>query len=142
MRGDSMTFYEYKVRSEERTWRFNRVVADNIQNIEYIHPLKQKIIVDIVKEAKKDKSVRSIRVFGSSITNRCDLNSDLDLCIEWNLDCYDSEGVLVPETVSFMRAVAIITKGNYDMVHLQYLTGTVVENDAKQGVIVYVYDGE
>lgn len=86
--------------------------------------------------------VSSIRVFGSSITNRCDPDSDLDLCIEWNFDCYDKEGILVPQTVDFMKAVSVLSKGNCDVVHYQYLDGTVVADDARGGVVVYVHDAE
>ena len=137
-----MTFYEYKVNSAKRTWKFTKVIPDNIMNIEYIHPLKQTMIASIVKKAMNDKGVKSIRVFGSAITSECDFGSDLDICIDWNFDCYDSEGVMVPETVSFMHEVSMITKGKCDVVHLQYLEGTVVEKDAKEGVVVYVYDGQ
>ncbi|MBQ4058062.1 MAG: hypothetical protein IJD40_03925 [Lachnospiraceae bacterium] len=137
-----MTFYDYKVNSTKRTWKFNKIVSDNVMNIEYIHPLKQKIIVDIVKSAKENIGIKSIRVFGSAITSECDFESDLDLCIDWNFDCYDDEGVLVPETVSFMHNISMITKGKCDVVHLQYLAGTIVEQDAREGVVVYVYDGQ
>ena len=133
-----MTFYDYKVSSSKRTWKFNKVISENVMNIEYIHPLKQALIVRIVEMAKKDTVVKSIRVFGSAITNRCDFQSDLDICIEWGYDCYDDEGVLVPETVNFMHAVSMITKGQCDVVHLQYLKGTVVEEAAREGVVVYV----
>ena len=137
-----MTFYEYKVRSSQRGWKFNRIVQDDIMNIVYIHPLKQRLIVEIVRKAQCDPGVKSIRVFGSSITNRCDFQSDLDLCIDWNFDCYDSDGVLVPETVEFLHDISMLTKGNCDVVHYQYLKGTLIEQDAKEGVLVYVQNGE
>lgn len=137
-----MTFYDYKVNSSKRTWKFNKIVTADVMNIEYIHPLKQKIIVEIVEKAQKDSGVKSIQVFGSAITNACDFESDLDLCIDWNFDCYDTEGILVPDTVSFMHQISMITKGKCDVVHLQYLEGTVVEQDAREGVVVYVYDGQ
>lgn len=137
-----MTFYDYKTDSAKRTWKFNKIISDDIMNIEYIHPLKQKVVSNIVKKAQTDSGVKSIRIFGSAITNQCDFNSDLDICIDWNFNCYDSDGVLVAATVSFMHEISMLTKGQCDVVHLQYLAGTVVEQDAREGVIVYVYDGE
>ncbi len=137
-----MTFYEYKTRSSLPGWKFKKVVQEDILNIVYIHPLKQRLVADIVKAAYNDVGVKSIRVFGSAITNRCDPESDLDLCIEWNFDCYDENGVLVPETVCFMRQISLLSNGNCDVVHYQYLGGTVVEEAAKGGVLVYVSDVE
>ena len=135
-----MTFYEYSLLSRKRGWKFNKVVDEDILNIAYVHPLKQSLVVDIVKTAQKDSGVKSIRIFGSSITDNCDFSSDLDICVDWNFDCYDKEGVLVKETVDFLKQVAIITNGNCDIVHLQYLNGTVIEEAAKKGVLVYVSD--
>ncbi len=137
-----MTFYEYKTESSKRTWKFNKVADTDVENIEYIHPLKQKLVSEIVEAARLDKGVKSLRVFGSAITNQCDFESDLDICIDWNFDCYDAEGVLVPEAASFLNIISVLTKGNCDVVHFKYLEGTVVEHDAKKGVIVYVYDGK
>lgn len=137
-----MEFYEYKKLSELRTWRFNKVVTEDILNIQYIHPLKQRVVAEIVQCACKDDGVKTIRVFGSSITSKCDFDSDLDICIEWKFDCYDAEGVLVPETLQFMQSISLITQGKCDVVHFQYLEGTVVEDAAKKGVIVYVSDVE
>ncbi len=137
-----MTFYEYKTLSSQRGWKFNKVVPDDILNIEYIHPLKQTFVAEIIKAAMKDCGVKSIRIFGSAITDKCDFSSDLDICIDWNFDCYDKEGVLVKETVGFLSTISKITKGGCDVVHLQYLEGTIVEEAAKGGVLVYVSDVE
>ena len=118
------------------------MIEDSYENVSYIHPLKQKIVSEIVKKAKEDKYVRSLRIFGSSVSNRCDFQSDLDLCIDWKIDCYDKDGVLVPETVAFLSEVSRLTEGHCDVVHLGYLNGTVVKEDAEKGVIVYVSDAE
>jgi predicted nucleotidyltransferase len=137
-----MDFYEYKVRSSQPGWKFQRVVDEDVLNIEFIHPLKQQLVADIVKAAKLDSGVKTIRVFGSAITNRCDFQSDLDLCVEWKFDCYDADGILIPKTINFMRNISMLSKGQCDVVHYQYLKGTVVEEAAKKGVIVYVSDAE
>ena len=41
------------------------------------------MVVEIVKIAMQTDDINSIRVFGSSSTDRCYFNSDLDLCIDW-----------------------------------------------------------
>lgn len=133
-----MTFYEYKTLSGQKGWKFNVVSDRHFKNIQYIHPLKQKIIADIVEKAKNCPEIKRLIVFGSSITNKCDFQSDLDICIDWNIDCVDSDGVFVPETFDFMNFVSMITKGHADMVHYQYLEGTLIKDAVEEGVEVYV----
>ena len=93
-----MTTQEYLVARKSKNWKFNRVVNENaFKNVNRIHPLKQKMVEQIVDRAKKDISVRRIIIFGSSTRYDCDVTSDLDICIDWNQDCYDEEGVIVYE---------------------------------------------
>lgn len=132
-----MTFAEYKEKSDKPGWKFNLVVNSDIPNLRYIYPLKQKQVMDIVEAAKSDSYVEAITIFGSSITGRCTEQSDLDICIRWNIDCVDVDGVFVQETKPFMKAVRKITNYNCDIVHEQYLQDTLIEEAVKNGIVVY-----
>lgn len=66
-------------------------------NCEYIHPLKQRALAETVAKAKSYPNVEYLVVFGSTITERCWEDSDIDLVI-WdkshkfrppNNDAYD-----------------------------------------------------
>lgn len=62
----------------------------------------------------------------------------MDICIDWVEDCYDKDGVLKPFTVDFCSFISIITEGNADTVHYDYLDGTVIKDDIlERGVVVY-----
>lgn len=133
-----MTTQEYLMARKSKNWKFNRVISDNaFKNVNRIHPLKQKMVAQIVDQAKKDQAVRRIIIFGSSTRYDCDITSDLDICIDWNQDCYDKEGVLKPFTKNMRQTISSVTKGNADVIDYAYLDGTVLKEAVENGVVVY-----
>ena len=136
-----MTTKEYLTARKDKNWRFNSIVdKDSFQEVNRIHPIKQKMVSEIVKAARNDAEVLRIIIFGSSIRYDCDITSDLDICIDWKDDCYDEDGVLKPFTGNMRSVISSVTKGRADVVNYNYLTGTAVESDVKEGVIVYEHD--
>ena len=136
-----MTTKEYLTARKDKNWRFNSIVDKNsFQEVNRIHPIKQKMVSEIVKAARNDAEVSRIIIFGSSIRYNCDVTSDLDICIDWKDDCYDEDGVLKPFTGNMRSVISSVTKGRADVVNYDYLTGTAVESDVKEGVIVYEHD--
>jgi predicted nucleotidyltransferase len=136
-----MTTEEYLNARKSKDWRFNRIVDNtSFRNVNRIHPIKQKIVKDIVDEAKKDQEVERIIIFGSSIRYDCDMTSDLDICIAWKDDCYDENGVLKPFTRNMRQVISTFTNGKADVVNYDYLAGTEVEDAVNEGVIVYEHN--
>lgn len=133
-----MTTEEYLIARKSKNWKFNRIVSDNaFKNVNRIHPLKQKMVAQIVDQAKKDPAVRRIIIFGSSTRYDCDITSDLDICIDWQKNCYDKEGVLKPFTKNMRQIISSVTRGNADVVDYAYLDKTVLTDTVENGVIVY-----
>lgn len=56
------------------------------KNIEYIHPIQQKNIEDILEALKQHDSVKKVVVFGSSVTYKCNYDSDIDIYVELSKD--------------------------------------------------------
>ena len=136
-----MTTEEYLIARKSKNWKFNRVVdSTSFRNVSRIHPIKQKLVRDIVDVARNDQGVKRIIIFGSSIRYDCDITSDLDICVDWQEDCYDPEGVLMPFTRNLRKAISLITKGRADVVNYGYIEGTAVEDAVKEGVLVYEHD--
>lgn len=136
-----MTTEEYLIARKSKNWKFNRVVdSTSFRNVNRIHPIKQNIVKDIVAVARNDQKVKKIIIFGSSTRYDCDITSDLDICVDWEEDCYDADGVLMPFTSNMRKAISSITKGKADVVNYGYLEGTVVEDAVKEGVVVYEYN--
>lgn len=136
-----MTTNEYLVARKSRDWKFNQIVdAGSFLHVNKIHPIKQKLVKEIVNVAQEDSFVKKIIIFGSSTRYDCDITSDLDICIDWVEDCYDLEGVLKPFTNNLRKAISLITRGRADVVNYGYLADTVVEEAVKEGILVYEYN--
>ena len=139
--GGPVTTKEYLSARKDKNWKFNSIVDKNsFQGVNRIHPIKQKMVSEIVKAARNDAEVSRIIIFGSSIRYDCDVTSDLDICIDWKDDCYDEDGVLKPFTENMRRVISSVTKGRADVVNYNYLSGTAVETDVKKGVVVYEHN--
>ena len=129
---------EYLVRRKSKDWKFSYIIdRDSFQNVNKIHPLKQKIVKSIVDVAKKDINVKRLIIFGSSIRYDCDIFSDLDICIDWLKPCYDEDGVLHSFTCNMRKNISAITCGQADVVNYNYLDGTEIKKAVNEGVIVY-----
>lgn len=136
-----MTTEEYLVARTKKNWHFNRVIQeDAFLSVNHIHPIKQRMVKDIVDVARLDSNVKRIIIYGSSIRYDCDITSDLDICIDWTNDCYDADGVLKPFTQNMRKTISQVTKGHADVVNYSYLKGTIVEEAVKEGVTVYEYN--
>ncbi|MBR4473534.1 MAG: hypothetical protein IKS55_07835 [Oscillospiraceae bacterium] len=133
-----MTTEEYLQARKGKQWKFNTVVQkDAFLQANKIHPIKQKIVKEIVDSARLDPEVRKIIIFGSATRYDCDMTSDLDICIDWASPCYDEDGVLLPFTANMRKAISGATKGMADVVNYSELGNTIVEEAVKNGVTVY-----
>lgn len=76
-------------------WDFPVMEGISFRNANRVHPLQQKRVQKLIGEFGKDKNIRRVVLFGSSLEFRCSSNSDIDLYIEK----YDTEKKLeyVPE---------------------------------------------
>lgn len=136
-----MTTKEYLTARKSKDWRFNRVVdRTSFQHVNRIHPIKQKLVKEIVEAAKKDMEVERLIIFGSSTRYDCDITSDLDICIDWARECYDADGVLKPFTGNMRRAISRITEGRADVVNYDHLDGTDIKDAVQEGVVVYEHN--
>ena len=136
-----MTTEQYLIARKAKDWKFNTVVQkDAFSHVNRIHPIKQRMVKDIVDAARLDDSVRKIIIFGSATRYDCDITSDLDVCIDWMWPCYDQEGVLLPFTANMRRVISQTTKGMADVVNYSELSDTVVEAAVREGVTVYEHN--
>ena len=136
-----MTTKEYLAARKNKNWRFSKVVNEGaFLRINQIHPIKQKAVEEIVAAARKDDAVRRIIIFGSSTRYDCDVTSDLDICIDWNRECYDSDGVLMPFTGNMRKTISAVTNGQADVVNFNYLDDTFIKDAVMKGVTVYEHN--
>lgn len=110
-----------------------------IMNLEHINEKKKTQLKDILSEISGNKYVRKVVIFGSSIREDCRPDSDLDIAIEWEEDCFDSEGVYKVFTLPVFKTISRITEGNNDVVSIGY-EGGLLKDAVKGGVTVYERD--
>ena len=51
-------------------------------NCEKIYPIQQLRVLNLISKLKRDKNINKIIIFGSSVTNSCHIDSDLDVYLE------------------------------------------------------------
>ncbi len=61
---------------------FKVVISTPFLNCEKIYPIQQIRILNLINNFKRDKNIKKIIIFGSSITSSCHIDSDLDVYLE------------------------------------------------------------
>lgn len=96
-----------------------------------INPIKQDYVDKICDAAKESGIVNRLIIFGSAVTDHCDQESDLDICVD--TDCEDNNRALFKLYVSMSR----ICDYNCDILTYSKL-GEKIRNEVDQkGVLVY-----
>ncbi|MDR1961513.1 MAG: hypothetical protein LBQ16_04445 [Gracilibacteraceae bacterium] len=96
---------------DEHTFIFPVVVDTNFDNMNRIHPLKQGICKNILNCHDVIDNCKQIIVFGSSVSMKCDDESDIDLAIELKTDSVKNRN-------SVSESIGAISDWNYDIIWL------------------------
>lgn len=75
--------------SQDKLWDFEIVIDDLYKNVNHIHPLKQKDILQIVKCAENTDDIDFVIVFGSAVRFDCSSLSDIDILVKKRTKTYD-----------------------------------------------------
>lgn len=68
-------------RKKDAVVHFPIIIHDNAIDMSRIYPTKQKMVKAVADELRGDSRIQSLRLFGSSITMRCNKDSDLDFAV-------------------------------------------------------------
>ncbi len=69
-----------------RRTRWKVCINQPFKNCERIYPIQQRKVRELIDDISNDASVKRIIVFGSSVTDRCHIGSDVDLFVETSID--------------------------------------------------------
>ncbi|MBO6178725.1 MAG: nucleotidyltransferase domain-containing protein [Selenomonadaceae bacterium] len=61
----------------------NSEVPKKMRNIEQISPQKQRDVVKMIEICSQDENIKKIIIFGSSVTDNCKNESDIDIYYEF-----------------------------------------------------------
>lgn len=110
--------------------QFPHVVITDCCNIGRIYPLKQKQVAKIYDEVKTNDIVRRVIIFGSSVTGKCHIDSDLDICIDADV----SDGMKVYE---LQKQIGTICDWNCDILMYSNLGDRLKRTVEQEGVVIY-----
>lgn len=110
--------------------RFPVTVKTRCKNIDRIYPLKQAQVSEIFDRARQFDIVKRIIVFGSSVTSRCNIDSDLDLCVDADV----SDGLKVYE---MQKAFGDACDWNCDIIMYANMGSALKETVRREGVVIY-----
>ena len=110
--------------------RFPVTVKTECKNIDRIYPLKQSQVAKIYSQAGHFPIIRRIIVFGSSVTPRCHIDSDLDICV----DADTSDGMKIFE---MQKAIGDACDWNCDIVMYADTGSSLKETVNREGVVIY-----
>lgn len=65
---------------------FNITIKNPFLNCDKIYPIQQLRVANLLENFKLDANVNNVIIFGSSITNTCCIDSDLDVYLELKKD--------------------------------------------------------
>ncbi len=101
-------------------------------NLSQINEVKIEEVSRLIEIAKGSEVIKRIIIFGSTVTDSCDEDSDIDVCLDIACDTKDQR--LYRHVVDFDKAC------NYNCdIFFYHQLGTTLKNEIdKKGVSVYV----
>lgn len=109
---------------------FPKVVQSDCRAIRKIYPLKQKQVSGIYEVVKNRPEVRRVFIFGSSVTGRCHVGSDLDICIDADV----SDGMRIYDLQS---KIGTICDWNCDILMYNNIGQKLKNTIEQEGVVIY-----
>lgn len=119
---------EYIRHQGENLWDFEVVAQADIENINHIHPLKQRDVGCFVEAVEKDPHILGVIVFGSAVRFDCHSGSDLDLLV-----VRDDKKLQIDGPLDKVRS-------EMDIVFASRLGQRLKKEIARTGVVVYRRD--
>lgn len=122
------TFEEY---CDEHIFEFPLIVKSDFKEIKRIHPQKQLQVNQIYTELKDNLLVQKIIVFGSTISIKCGIYSDLDLAVKLTQNTLSAKNII-------SEKIGQITEWNYDIIWLNDIVSTEpIIKKIKNGVTLF-----
>lgn len=115
----------YISHDEDTLWDFEVLPGLKYENVNHIHPLKQRDVFALIKATEKDSHIIGIIVFGSAVRFDCHSQSDLDILI-----IRDDSSLSINSSLSEV-------KSELDIIFHTKLGSRLREEISKTGVIVF-----
>lgn len=102
-----------------------------INALDQINRRKKTMVEACVHIAREEKNIRRMIIFGSSVTDQCNENSDLDICLDMTSD------LVGMETYRTLSKINKACAWNCDIPFYDRLQGQLKKEIDQKGVVVY-----
>lgn len=116
---------DYIKHHNENLWDFEVLEGNDFENVNRIHPLKQKDVFRMIQCAREDKHILGLIVFGSAVRFDCHSGSDLDLVV-----IRDDNKFTIDSSLDWVES-------ELDLIFSSAMGERLKNEIAKTGVIVY-----
>lgn len=108
------------------------LVTNGSESLKFIFPTKQKAAQQAITLAAADERIKKLLVFGSAVTPRCGMKSDLDIAI-------DAPNLSEDEFLKLARGFYREIDSELDIVHYNNIHSELLKKEIDdKGVSIYV----
>lgn len=105
--------------------------CDGDDVLKYIYPLKQKAAQKAIELARADSRIKRVIVFGSALTMKCGMLSDIDIAL-------DVPDISEDDFAHLARPFFIQIPSEVDVVHYNTIKSELLKQNVEKGVCIYV----
>lgn len=98
--------------------------------LKYIFPSKQKAVQKVIELAKMDSRIKRVFVFGSAITMKCNMKSDLDIAL-------DVDEMEMDEFAKLASPFFTSVLSEIDVVYYNKINNNLLKKNIDDGICVY-----
>lgn len=102
-----------------------------VKNLDMINKLKINQVEKCIEAVKNYPKIKRLIIFGSSVTDKCDEESDLDICFDVT---GSTKGV---EMYHLLKDIGKACDYNYDYLTYSKTNGRIKKEIDEKGVVVY-----
>ena len=106
-------------------------VRPPVRNLDRIHRRKRETVRDCVGIATRNEGIRRMIIFGSSVTDQCGENSDLDICLDI------AGGAKKRAVFESVADMSVLCGGACDILIYSRLSEPLKGTIERKGVVVY-----
>ncbi len=110
---------------------FQQVITGD-ETLKYVFPSKQRDAQTAISLAKEDPRIERLIIFGSAVTSRCGMTSDIDIAV-------DAPGIDEDEFLKIARQFYKAIPSEIDMIHYNSIRNSLLKQEVdSKGVNIYV----
>lgn len=104
--------------------------CEGSEKLKYIFPSKQKAVQKAIEPAMTDSRIERLIIFGSAITMKCGIGSDVDIAL-------DVPNINFDEFAKLARPFFTEIPSEVDVIHYNDIHSELLKKEVNKGVCVY-----